>query len=269
MLRKNRKTSSFISLALMLLFFYGPIIVLMIFSFNDSKSLTAWNGFSTQWYGKLLQSRDVMASVRVSVLIAFIATAVSTVVGTMTAISLSKHKKIIKDYILTVNNFPVLNPEIVTAISFMLLFSSVRILRENMGFVTMLIAHITFCIPYVILTVLPKLRKLDPSLADAAMDLGATPTQALWKVIIPQLMPAIISGALIAFTMSFDDFVISYFVTGNGVSNISIMVYTMSQRIDPTVNALSTIIIVIITILLLIINLVPSLKKGQRKVSAQ
>ena len=131
---------------------------------------------------------------------------------------------------------------------------------------TMLIAHITFCIPYVILTVLPKLRKLDPSLADAAMDLGATPAQALWKVIIPQLMPAIISGALIAFTMSFDDFVISYFVTGNGVSNISIMVYTMSKRFDPTINALSTIIVIIITILLLIINVVPSLKKGTRKV---
>ncbi len=262
--KKKSKFTSWIPLILMLLFFYGPILIMIIYSFNDSKSVTVWSGFSMRWYDKLFTSRDIMDSVKTSVVIALIATAVSTVVGTITAIGISKHKKLVKKTVLTINNFPVLNPEIVTAISLMLLFSSVKIFK--MGFATMLIAHITFCIPYVILTVLPKLRKLDPSLADAAMDLGATPSQALWKVIIPQLMPAIISGALIAFTMSFDDFVISYFVTGDGVSNISIMVYTMSKRFDPTINALSTIIIVIITVLLLIINIVPSLKRGTRKV---
>lgn len=261
---RNRKLSGWLPLILMMVFFYGPILIMMIYSFNDSKSVTVWSGFSLRWYEKLFNSRDIMDSVQTSVVIALIATAVSTVVGTITAIGLSKHKSIVKKTVLTINNFPVLNPEIVTAISLMLLFSSIKVFK--MGFVTMLLAHITFCIPYVILTVLPKLRRLDPSLADAAMDLGATPVQALWKVIIPQLMPAIISGALIAFTMSFDDFVISYFVTGNGVSNISIMVYTMSKRFDPTINALSTIIIVVITILLLIINIVPSLKKGTRKV---
>ena len=184
--------------------------------------------------------------------------------GTITAIGLSKHKPIIRKTVLNVNNFPVLNPEIVTAISFMLLFVAFGV---DKGFTTMLIAHITFCTPYVILTVLPKLRRLDPSLADAVMDLGARPVQALTKVILPQIMPAIISGALIAFTMSFDDFVISYFVTGNGVSNISILVYNMAKRIDPSINALSTIIIVIITLTLIVINVIPSLKKNKRGLS--
>lgn len=263
-MKKQSKLVSWVPIILMLLFFFGPIIIMMVYSFNSAKSVTVWSGFSLRWYERLFNSRDTMEAVQVSVVVALIATAVSTVVGTITAIGISHHKGIVKKSILSLNNLPVLNPEIVTAISLMLFFSSVKIFK--MGFTTMLIAHITFCIPYVILTILPKLRKLDPSLADAAMDLGATPLQALWKVIIPQLKPAIISGALIAFTMSFDDFVISYFVSGDSVSNISMMVYTMKKRFDPTINALSTIIIVIITILLLIINIVPTLKKGTRKV---
>lgn len=260
----KRKLKHWTPLFLMLLFFYGPIIMTVVFSFNDSRSLTSWSGFSLQWYEKLWQSRDMMDAVRNSVVIATISTFVSTIVGTLTAIGLSHHRKIVKRLISFVNNLPVMNPEIVTAISFMLLFASFRNLEK--GFATMLIAHITFSIPYVILTVLPKLASIDSSLADAAMDLGATPAQALTKVIVPQIMPAIISGALIAFTMSFDDFVISYFVTGKGVSNISILVYTMSKRINPTINALSTIIIVVITVALLLLNLVPMLKKNKRKV---
>lgn len=264
MMKKNRKLSSFISIALMLLFFYGPIVVLMVYSFNGTKSLTTWSGFSFQWYEKLFNSREALSSIQTSLVVALIATFVSTIVGTITAIGLSKHKPVVRKAVLNVNNFPVLNPEIVTAISFMLLFIAFGIEK---GFMTMLIAHITFCTPYVILTVLPKLRRLDPSLADAAMDLGATPTQALTKVILPQIMPSIISGALIAFTMSFDDFVISYFATGKGVSNISILVYNMSKRIDPSINALSTIIVVIITITMLIINLIPLLKKNKKGLS--
>lgn len=155
-----------------------------------------------------------------------------------------------------------MNPEIVTAIGLMLLFSAFAIQR---GFMTMLLAHISFSIPYVILSLLPKLRSLDPNLAEAAMDLGATPWQALRKVIVPQITPGILAGALIAFTMSFDDFVISYFVTGGGVKNISILVYTMSKRINPTINALSTILVVIITIVLLIVNLLPQSKKKERE----
>lgn len=254
-MEKKSRLRSILSIALMLLFFYGPIIVMMVFSFNNSRSLTAWSGFSTRWYEDLFSNRNMLEAVKTSVSIALVATLISTVVGTLAAIGISKHKSIIKSTFLSVNNLPVQNPEIVTAIGFMLLFSSMAVFKR--GYATMLIAHITFCIPYVILTVLPKLRSLDPSLADAAMDLGATPLKALTKVILPQLSSAIISAALIAFTMSFDDFVISYFVTGNGVSNISILVYTMSKRINPSINALSTIIVAVITLALVSINVVP------------
>ncbi len=266
-MKKKTSKRSILAVALMLLFFYGPIIVMMIYSFNDSRSLTAWSGFSTRWYEDLFSNRNMLEAVRTSVTIALLATLISTVVGTLAAIGISNHKSIIKSTFLSVNNLPVQNPEIVTAIGFMLLFSSMAIFKR--GFSTMLIAHITFCIPYVILTVLPKLRSLDPSLADAAMDLGATPFKALTKVILPQLSSAIISAALIAFTMSFDDFVISYFVTGNGVSNISILVYTMSKRINPSINALSTIIVAVITFALVAINILPTVfnkSKDKRKV---
>lgn len=261
MMKKHKFTSN-IMLGLMLMFFYGPIITLMVFSFNDSRSLVNWSGFSTRWYTELFESRDTLEALQTSVSIAIIATIVSVVVGTVSAIALSKQKKIFKRIFMSINNLPVLNPEIVTAVSMMLLFSSLKV---NKGYMTMLIAHITFCIPYVILTILPKLRSLDSSLADAAMDLGATPTQALTKVILPQLTPAIISSALLAFTMSFDDFVISYFVAGDTVSNISIRVYTMAKRVNPTINALSTIIIVIITIGLILINVIPLLNKKKQK----
>ncbi len=248
-------------IGLTLIFFYLPILILMIFSFNDSRSLTSWSGFSLQWYRQLFESREVVNAVMTTVTIAIISTIISTFVGTITAIGLSKSKKVIKELVLTFNNFPILNPEIVTAIGLMLLFSAFAIQR---GFMTMLLAHISFSIPYVILTILPKLRSLDPNLAEAAMDLGATPWQALTKVIVPQITPGILAGALIAFTMSFDDFVISYFVTGGGVKNISILVYTMSKRINPTINALSTILVVIITIVLIIVNVIPQAKKKER-----
>ena len=160
------------------------------------------------------------------------------------------------------NNLPILNPEIVTAIGLLMFFSALGVKK---GFVTLLLAHIMFCIPYVILSVMPKLRSLDPNLADAAMDLGATPFQALTKVIVPQILPGIISGALVAFTMSFDDFIISYFVTGNGVQNISILVYTMSKRVNPSINALSTLVIVLITVALTVVNVIPVIREKQGK----
>lgn len=258
---KQNRWLPFVIIGLTLLFFYLPIIILMIFSFNDSRSLTSWSGFSLQWYRQLFESREAMSAVTTTITIAVISTLISTFVGTITAIGLSKSRKIIKELVLTLNNFPILNPEIVTAIGLMLLFSAFAIQR---GFTTMLLAHISFSIPYVILTILPKLRSLDPNLAEAAMDLGATPWQALTKVIVPQIAPGILAGALIAFTMSFDDFVISYFVTGGGVKNISILVYTMSKRINPTINALSTILVVIITIVLVIVNVIPQAKKKER-----
>ena len=258
---KQHRWLPIVIIGLTLLFFYLPIIILMIFSFNDSRSLTSWSGFSLQWYKQLFESREAVSAVTTTITIAVISTLISTFVGTITAIGLSKSRKIVKELVLSLNNFPIMNPEIVTAIGLMLLFSAFAIQR---GFTTMLLAHISFSIPYVILTILPKLRSLDPNLAEAAMDLGATPWQALTKVIVPQIAPGILARALIAFTMSFDDFVISYFVTGGGVKNISILVYTMSKRINPTINALSTILVVIITIVLIVVNVIPQAKKKER-----
>ncbi|MBE5955108.1 MAG: extracellular solute-binding protein [Lachnospiraceae bacterium] len=263
MKKKNNRTFGKILMTLMIIFFYLPILYMIFFSFNEGKSLTSFTGFSLRWYQHMLASHDMMESLYTTFGVAFIATAVSTVVGTIAAIGLSKSKKIVRDLMDQVNNLPLMNPEIVTAIGFMLLFITFRVEK---GYITMLLAHIAFCIPYVMLSVTPKIRSLDPNLADAAMDLGATPWQALTKVIVPQITPGIISGALIAFTMSIDDFIISYFVTGGGVKNLSIMVYTMSKRINPSINAISTLVVVIITIMLIIINVVPAfLAKRQQK----
>ncbi|WP_405322401.1 extracellular solute-binding protein [Frisingicoccus sp.] len=261
-MKKEKHTFGKILMVLMILFFYLPILYMIIFSFNEGKSLTSFTGFSLRWYQHMLESRDMMQSLYTTFGVALIATVISTVVGTISAIGLSKSKKIIRDIMEQVNNLPMMNPEIVTAIGFMLLFITFRVEK---GYVTMLLAHIAFCIPYVILSVMPKIRSLDPNLADAAMDLGCTPWQALTKVIVPQITPGIISGALIAFTMSVDDFIISYFVTGGGVKNLSIMVYTMSKRVNPSINAISTLVVVIITIALLLINLIPVFYSKQQK----
>ena len=248
---------------LMIVFFYLPILYMIVFSFNEGKSLTTFTGFSLRWYRHMLESDDMMGALYTTFSIALLATFLSTMVGTVSAIGLSKSRKLVRDLMHQVDNLPMMNPEIVTAIGFMLLFITFRVEK---GYMTMLLAHIAFCIPYVILSVMPKIRSLDPNLADAAMDLGATPWQALIKVIVPQIMPGIVSGALIAFTMSVDDFIISYFVTGGGVKNLSIMVYTMSKRVNPSINAISTLMIVIITIVLVLINVVPLfVAKRQKK----
>lgn len=261
--KKEKSTFGRIMMALLILFFYAPIIYMIIFSFNEGKSLTSFTGFSLRWYQHMLESRDMMEALYTTFSVALLATAISTVVGTIAAIGLSKSKKVVRDVMEQVNNLPMMNPEIVTAIGFMLLFITFKV---NKGYTTMLLAHIAFCIPYVMLSVMPKVKSLDPNLADAAMDLGATPFQALTKVIVPQITPGIVSGALIAFTMSVDDFIISYFVTGQGVKNLSIMVYTMSKRVNPSINAISTLVVVIITIALLAINILPVLAaKRQEK----
>ncbi len=260
----NKKTNIFGKILMIgiIIFFYLPIIYMIIFSFNEGKSLTTFTGFSLRWYEHMLDSRDMMEALYTTFSVALLATAVSTVVGTISAIGLSKSKKIIRDVMDQVNNFPLMNPEIVTAIGFMLLFITFQIEK---GYITMLLAHIAFCIPYVMLSVMPKIRSLDPNLADAAMDLGCTPWQALVKVIVPQITPGIISGALIAFTMSIDDFIISYFVTGSGVKNLSIMVYTMSKRVNPSINAISTLVVLIITIALIFINVMPAIMEKREK----
>lgn len=266
-MKRKRSLAGKILLILLIIFFYAPILYMIIFSFNESRSLTAFSGFSLKWYRHMLESKDMMEALYTTFSIAVLATLISTVVGTISAIGLSKSKRIIREAVEQMNNLPIMNPDIVTAIGFMLLFITFQVEK---GYVTMLLAHVAFCIPYVILSVMPKVRSLDPNLADAAMDLGATPIQALWKVIVPQITPGIVSGALIAFTMSVDDFIISYFVTGQGVKNLSIMVYTMSKRINPSINAVSTLVVVIITLSLLLINLIPVLlenysEKGRRR----
>lgn len=261
MKKKNRSFGK-ILMALMIVFFYLPIAYMIVFSFNEGKSLTKFTGFSLRWYQHMLESGDMMEALYTTFLIALIATFVSTVVGTISAIGLSKSKKLVRQLVEQVNNLPMMNPEIVTAIGLMLLFITFRIEK---GFMTMLLAHIAFCIPYVMLSVMPKIRSLDPNLADAAMDLGATPWKALTKVVVPQITPGIVSGALIAFTMSIDDFIISYFVTGRGVKNLSIMVYTMSKRVNPSINAISTLVVVIITVVLLLINIVPLIAAKREK----
>lgn len=261
-MKKNNRPIGKILMILMIIFFYLPILYMIIFSFNDGKSLTHFAGFSLRWYQHMLESQDMMEALYTTFSVAILATLISTIAGTIAAIGLSKSKKIIRNLMEQVNNLPMMNPEIVTAIGFMLLFITFKVEK---GYATMLLAHIAFCIPYVMLSVMPKIKQLDPNLADAAMDLGCTPWQALVKVIVPQITPGIVSGALIAFTMSIDDFIISYFVTGGGVKNLSIMVYTMSKRVNPSINAVSTLMVVIITAVLLIINLAPVFAAKRRK----
>jgi spermidine/putrescine transport system permease protein len=262
MQNKGKRPFGEILMILMIIFFYLPIAYMIIFSFNDGKSLTSFTGFSLRWYQHMLESQDMMEALYTTFSVALLATFISTVAGTIAAIGLSKSKKVIRGLMEQVNNLPMMNPEIVTAIGFMLLFITFKVEK---GYMTMLLAHIAFCIPYVMLSVMPKIKQLDPNLADAAMDLGATPWQALRKVIVPQITPGIISGGLIAFTMSIDDFIISYFVTGGGVKNLSIIVYTMSKRVNPSINAISTCMVLIITVALVIINLAPVLSAKRRK----
>jgi len=260
MLKKNRKrvlNSSKnwmggcfykIYVVLIVVFFYAPIISIMFFSFNSGRSATNFESFSTIWYQELAKNDTLIDSLIVTISIAFIATIVSTMIGTLGAIGLaniSKKHKVFTNFVLNVNNIPIVNPDIVTAVSLMVLFMAVSTVLP-MGYITMLLAHIAFCIPYVIIQVYPKVLRLDKNLIEAAMDLGASRKQAVYKVMLPELRPAIFSGALMAFTMSFDDFIISYFVGGQ-TQNISIYIYSM-RKFNPVVNALSTIIFLFIAV---------------------
>lgn len=239
-------------LFIIFLFLYTPIITLMVFSFNNSKTMGKWSGFTLKWYEQLFSNQRLMSALYYTILIALLASVIATIVGTISAIAISQMKGKLKALILNINYLPVLNPDIVTGIALMSLFI---FLNFNFGFTTMLLAHITFDIPYVILSVLPKMRQLPENTLDAAADLGATPLYTLWKVIIPQIKPGIFSGFLMAFTMSIDDFVISFFTTGPGVANLSIEIYSMARRgIKPEINALSTLMFLTVLALLLIVN---------------
>lgn len=261
-MKKERHIFSKVIITMVMIFFYLPIVYTVVFSFNSSKSLSKFGGFSLRWYEKLFNNSDMMDSLFYTVVIAVLATVIATAVGTITAIGLSKSNKVLRSVVEQINDLPIMNPDIVTAIGLLMFFSSLAVKK---GFITLLLSHVMFCIPFVILSVMPKLRSLDPNILDAALDLGCTPAQALTKVIVPQITSGIMAGALIAFTMSFDDFVISYFVTGNGVNNISIMIYTMAKRVNPTINAVSMLIIAVITAGLLIANIAPALRERKLK----
>ena len=243
-------------------FLYAPIIVLIIFSFNNSKSRSVWKGFTLKWYLELFKDKEVLTALYYTILIALISSIVATIIGTIAAIGIADIPGVKKKILLNINYLPVLNPDIVTAVSLMTLF---KFLRIEFGFITMLLSHISFSIPYVILSILPKLRQMNKHMAEAAMDLGATPFYALRKVILPEIRPGIVSGALMAFTLSIDDFVISFFNKGAEVTNLSITVYSMARRgINPVINALSTLMFIGLLVLLFIINKNSSKSIGER-----
>lgn len=251
-----KKITSNIYLTIVFIFLYAPIFALVLFSFNDSKSMARWEGFTFKWYKELLNNNAILSALKTTILVAVVAAIIATIVGTISAIGINKMTGAKKAILLNINYLPVLNPDIVTAIGLMTLFIFFQL---KLGLLTMILAHITFDIPYVVLSVLPKLRQLPDNIEEAAMDLGATPMYTLRKIILPQIKPGIISGFLMAFTMSIDDFVISFFNTGSGVSNLSIEVYSMARRgIKPEINALSTIMFIAVLILLFLANRKPA-----------
>ena len=254
-----RKLENFIKkfyLLLVFIFLYTPIVSLIIFSFNDSKTMGNWTGFTFKWYVELFHNERIKEALFFTLVIAIISSIIATIIGTLAAITINKMKGSKKVLLLNINYLPVLNPDIVTGISLMSLFIFIRPLTKlDFGFTTMLIAHITFNIPYVVLSVLPKLRQLPDNIEEAALDLGATPSYTLRKILLPQIKPGIISGMLMAFTMSIDDFVISFFTAGPGVTNLSIEIFSMARRgIKPEINALSTLMFLTVLTFLLIVN---------------
>lgn len=247
-MRFLRKTYVFLIFA----FLYAPILVLIIFSFNESKSRGNWQGFTLKWYLELFKDRQIMSALYYTLLIAVISSVIATLIGIAASIGIFNMKKLPQGILLNLNYLPILNPDIVTGISLMLLFIFAKF---PLGFWTMLLAHITFNIPYVILSILPKLKQMNKHLYEAALDLGATPSYAFKNVILPEIMPGVITGMLLAFTLSLDDFVISFFTTGSGVSNLSIHIYSMARRgISPKINALSTLMFVSVLLLLILVN---------------
>jgi len=262
------KKSSKVYIAATLFFLYVPILVLIFFSFNRSKSRNVFTGFTLNWYRQLFQNDLVLNALGVTLAVAAIASLCATVLGTAAAVGIQSMRKIPRLVVMNATYTPVINPEIVTGVSMLLMFTSIRyFFNFDMGFTTLVIAHITFNLPYVILSVNPKLRQLDSSIYDAALDLGCSPKQAFFKVVFPQIMPGITTGFLMALTYSIDDFVISYFTSGTS-QTLSIAIYSMTRRkVSPEINALSTILFVIVVSILLVMNLkdIRGNKKGNKK----
>lgn len=255
-MKKRPFGGSFLT-ALTFIFLYLPIIVLIVFSFNSTKSRTVWSGFTLDWYRELFSDSTFLSSLEITLLVSVLASFIAAVIGTFAAIGFFNMKKNWRSPLLAVNNIPVINADIITGVSLSLLFVSAgAVLGFDLGFGTLLIAHISFNIPYVILSVMPKLYQLDRNLFEAAQDLGCTWFQTIYKVIIPEIMPGIINGLLIAFTMSVDDFVISYFTAGSSVQTMSMTIYSMTRRrISPEINAISTLLFAVVLVLLIIVNI--------------
>ena len=278
-MKKKTNLGNRLLIGIVFFFLYAPILLLIFFSFNDANSSVIWQGFSLRWYTKLFQNQLIIQSVYNTLLVSALATIIATIVGTFSAIGLYSMRRKFRNPLMTVNSIPMMNADIVTGVAMCLFFVAVlggwNYLAANyrftvnlfgavyritfpqlsLGFGTLLIAHITFNIPYVILSVSPKLRQMDKNLVDAAQDLGCTWVQAFFKVILPEIMPGIVSGALIAFTMSVDDFVISYFTAGSATSTLAMQIYSMTKKgVTPEINAVSTILFVVVLVLLIIVN---------------
>ncbi len=250
-----------IYIGLIILFLYAPIGTLMVLSFNASKTRAKWGGFTLKWYSSLFQNRDIMQALGNTLSIALISSLVAVIIGTIACIAMQRMKKSTRNVLLGITNIPMLNADIVTGISLMLLFIS---LGFRFGYGTILLSHITFNIPYVILSIMPRIRQLNPSTYEAALDLGASHFTAFFKVIFPDLLPGILSGFLMAFTMSLDDFIITHFTKGAGIDTLSTKIYTeVKKGIKPEMYALSTIIFVTVLVLLLLVNVTPSSKKDK------
>ena len=264
------KKMSKVYTALIMIFLFAPIAILLFFSFNEAKSLSVFSGFSLNWYRELMKDAETLGAVRNTLILALSASIVSTVMGTAAAVGINRMRnKYLRATMDTVTNIPMINPDIITGISLMLMFVFVGRLfgaATSLSFWTMLISHVTFCLPYVILQVLPKLRQMDRSLPEAALDLGCTPFQSFTKVVIHEIMPGIISGALMAFTMSLDDFVISYFVTGSSFITLPVEIYNYTKKpIQPKIYALFTLMFIVILVLMVVMNLLQAKSEKNRQ----
>ena len=254
-----KKTFKGIYIALIILFLYLPIFTLMVLSFNGGKTMNAWVGFSLQWYEEMFNNRQIMEALGNTLTIAFWAATVATVLGTMACIGLNAMSEKRRSFFMGLNNIPLLNADIVTGISLMLSFLLFGI---SLNYTTVLFSHITFCLPYVILSVMPKFKQLQNHTYEAALDLGATPVYAFFKVVLPDIMPGIVSGFLLSFTMSVDDFVITHFTRGAGINTLSTLIYSQVKvGIRPTLYALSTVIFMAVLVILVIINIIGNKKE--------
>lgn len=248
-----------IYIALIFLFLYAPILTLMVLSFNASRTRAKWGGFTLKWYEELFQNRIILEALYNTLLIALLSAVISTVIGTVACLAMDRMKRRSRAVLMGITNIPMLNAEIVTGISLMLLFISMGV---RFGFGTILLSHITFNIPYVILSVMPRMKQLNPSTFEAAMDLGASRMRAFFSVVFPDLLPGILSGFLMAFTMSLDDFIITHFTKGPGIDTLSTKIYTeVKKGIKPEMYALSTLIFVAVLLLLFLVNRMPGEKR--------